>query len=183
MRMPVYLAVFSVLIVLLMVTINNNKIFAEPILKDSSLKAELVAQGLNSPTSMAFLDENHILVLEKNGGNVLLVTNGVLQKQPVLKLHVDHTTLTCYRSLLGIAVISDKSGQSQNVFLYYSELLDGNSQPMPSPSPSKPCGSGDRTWKFLSLMSEQSRSGGEDFIQTSGYAGSQSSPSNPSIGG
>ncbi|MGA9745778.1 MAG: hypothetical protein WBQ16_14300 [Nitrososphaeraceae archaeon] len=55
-----FLAIVSVLIVLLMVTINNSKTFAEPILKDSSLRAELVAQGLHSPTSMAFLDENHI---------------------------------------------------------------------------------------------------------------------------
>ena len=51
-----FLAIVSVLIVLLMVTINNSKTFAEPILKDSSLRAELVAQGLHSPTSMAFLD-------------------------------------------------------------------------------------------------------------------------------
>ena len=94
--MLVNLAIISMLIVLLVVTINN-KIFAEPILKDSSLRAELVVQGLHSPTSMAFLDNNHILVLEKNSGNILLVSNGVLQKQPVLKLHVDHTTLTCCR--------------------------------------------------------------------------------------
>jgi glucose/arabinose dehydrogenase len=124
-EISVYSVVFSVLVVLLIITINNNKAFAEPIFKDTNLRAELVVQGLNSPTSMAFLDENHILVLEKNSGNVLLVSNGVLQKQPVLKLHVDHTTLTCCRGLLGIAIASDKSGQSQNVFLYYSELLDG----------------------------------------------------------
>jgi glucose/arabinose dehydrogenase len=85
----VNLAIISVLIVLLIITINNNIIFAEPILKDNSLRAELVTQGLHSPTSMAFLDENRILVLEKNSGNVLLVSNGVLQKQPVLKLQVD----------------------------------------------------------------------------------------------
>jgi len=100
-------------------------IYADPIFKDRNLRAELIEQGLDSPTSMAFLDANHILVLEKNSGNVLLVSNGILQKQPVLKLHVDHTTLTCCRGLLGIAITSDKSGHSQNVFLYYSELLDG----------------------------------------------------------
>lgn len=71
--MLVNLAIISMLIVPLVVTINN-KIFAEPILKDSSLRAELVVQGLHSPTS--------------NSGNILLVSNGVLQKQPVLKLHV-----------------------------------------------------------------------------------------------
>ena len=83
-----------------------------------------MTQGLHSPTSMAFLDENHILVLEKNSGNVLLVSNGVLQKQPLLKLHADHTTLTCCRGLLGIAVVNEKRDHSQSVFLYYSELLN-----------------------------------------------------------
>jgi glucose/arabinose dehydrogenase len=114
----------SFILALVLIPLTKNNIYAEPVLKDSSLKAEVVTQGLNSPTSMAFLDMNNILVLEKNSGNVLLVSNGVLQKQPVLKLHVDHTTLTCCRGLLGIAVMSGKSGHSQNVFLYYSELLD-----------------------------------------------------------
>jgi glucose/arabinose dehydrogenase len=63
------------------VLLANNNIYAEPIFKDNSLKAELVTQGLNSPTSMAFLDQNNILLLEKNSGNVLLVSNGILIKE------------------------------------------------------------------------------------------------------
>jgi glucose/arabinose dehydrogenase len=118
-----YFVTFSFALVIILFVTNSAD--AKPFLKDTILKAELVTQGLNSPTSMAFLDKNHMLVLEKNSGNVLLVSNGVLQKQPVLKLHVDHTTITCCRGLLGIAVMNDKSGQSQKVFLYYSELLDG----------------------------------------------------------
>jgi len=118
--------IFSVFIVLIScaaITSNKN-IFAEPVLNDSNLKIELVAQGLNSPTSMAFLDSNNILVLEKNSGNVRLLSNGVLEKQPVLKLNVDHTTLTCCRGLLGIAITRNNS-DSKSVFLYYSELIDG----------------------------------------------------------
>ena len=43
----------------------------------------------------------------------------------MLKLHVDHTTPKhAPRGLLGIAVVSDKPAHLQNVFLYYSELLD-----------------------------------------------------------
>src|SRR5207247_961272 len=76
-------------------------------------------------TTMVFLDESNSLVLEKKSGNVLLVSNGVLQKHPILKVHVDHTTLTCCRGLLGIAVTNINSTHFQNVFLYYSELLDG----------------------------------------------------------
>ena len=44
---------------------------------------------------------------------------------------------------------------------------------MPSPLPSRLCGSGFNTLIFLSLISPQSRSGGGAGIQTSGYAGEQ----------
>ena len=68
----------------------------------NSLKVEnFVAHGLSFPTSMAFVDDSNILVLEK-AGQVRLVTNGVLQKQPVLTVPVDNTS---ERGLLGIAVL------------------------------------------------------------------------------
>jgi aldose sugar dehydrogenase len=44
---------------------------------------------------MAFVDSQSILVLEKNSGEVRLVSNGELKDEPVLKLDVDSTTLTC----------------------------------------------------------------------------------------
>ena len=46
----------------------NVSLAQRPIVKDPNLKVEIFAQGLNSPTSMAFLDSNHILVLEKETG-------------------------------------------------------------------------------------------------------------------
>ena len=64
--------------------------------------------GLSLPTSMAFVDNNHILVLEKDG-NVRLVSNGQLQSQPVLHVSVD---VTSERGLLGIAVMN--SSRSTN---------------------------------------------------------------------
>jgi glucose/arabinose dehydrogenase len=93
-----------------------NSAYAQLTFKDSNIKAELVvAEGLSSPTSMAFVDNNKILVLEKNSGEVRLVSNGILQEEPVLKLEVDTTTLTCCRGLLGIANIENE------VFLYLTE--------------------------------------------------------------
>ena len=41
-----------------------------PILNDSNLKVEVVFEGLTSPTSIAFLGPNDILVLEKDKGTV-----------------------------------------------------------------------------------------------------------------
>jgi predicted PurR-regulated permease PerM len=51
----------------------------------NSLKVELVTEGLSFPTSMEFIDSSNILVLQKNTGTVHLVSNGLLQKKPVLE--------------------------------------------------------------------------------------------------
>lgn len=60
-------------------------VFAQPTITDPSLKAELIVDGLLAPTSIAFLDSNNILLLEKEG-NVRLISNGQLQPEPVLQL-------------------------------------------------------------------------------------------------
>ncbi len=77
---------------------------------------------------MAFLDNNNILVLEKDG-LVRLVSNGQLQPQPVLEIPVDSQS---ERGLLGIAVdqnvrsdnSSIQNGITKHIFLYYTELGD-----------------------------------------------------------
>lgn len=92
---------------------------------DQSLNVESFVEGLNSPTSMAFLDSNNIMVLEKDG-TVRLISNGQLQSQSVLEIPVDSQS---ERGLLGIAeeqnTSSDngsiQSGNTKNIFLYYTE--------------------------------------------------------------
>jgi aldose sugar dehydrogenase len=104
------------LILSLLVGGHFNSAYAQPIFKDPDLGVEsIVEEGLSSPTSMAFIGNNSILVLEKNSGEVRLVSNGALLDEPVMKLDVDATTLTCCRGLLGIANIENE------IFLYFSE--------------------------------------------------------------
>src|SRR5262245_27387407 len=82
---------------------------------DPNLAVDVVAQGLSSPTTMAFLGPGDILVLEKNTGKVRRVINGVLQASPVLDVAVNSAS---EHGLLGIAI----NGQSPpRVFLYYTE--------------------------------------------------------------
>ena len=103
-----------------------NPGYAQPSVTDTSLNVEAAVEGLSSPTSMVFLDENDILVLEKEG-NVRLVANGILQEQPILQVPVNAEG---ERGLLGVAISngsngsggSNQSGQTTtNVFLYYTE--------------------------------------------------------------
>jgi aldose sugar dehydrogenase len=84
----------------------------QPILKDPNLQAEIYVEGFSWPTSMAFLDNNNILVLEKEG-TVRLVTDGILQEEPVLEVDVNSKI---ERGLLGIAIMN-----KDTVFLYYTE--------------------------------------------------------------
>lgn len=116
------------LLLFILIQIQNTDINAEPKLNDELLTVNLLVEGLKSPTSMAFLDKDHILVLEKNSGKVLLVTNNKLQNDPVLKLNIDNTTPpTCCRGLLGIAVENDKNSMiNKNIFIYFSERLEND---------------------------------------------------------
>ncbi|MDR4512086.1 MAG: PQQ-dependent sugar dehydrogenase [Nitrososphaeraceae archaeon] len=101
--------------------INNNIDYVsaqEPTLKDPNLKVETIVEGLSWPTSMAFIENNNILVLEKEKGTVRLVSNGILQEEPVLKVNVDSIS---ERGLLGIAILDQDS-----VFLYYTESSNNN---------------------------------------------------------
>src|SRR5581483_10338717 len=66
-------------------TPKNDK----PIIHDDGLKVELVSQGLQNPTSMRFLPDGNILVLEKNDGQARLVSTSenetnALKAKPVL---------------------------------------------------------------------------------------------------
>jgi aldose sugar dehydrogenase len=64
-----------------------DPVYALPSVIDTSLNVEAAVEELSSPTSMAFLDENDTLILEKEG-NVRLVANGILKEQPILQIPV-----------------------------------------------------------------------------------------------
>src|SRR4030095_9573811 len=70
----------------------------QPYINDDSLIVESIVEGFSSPTSMKFVDDNDILVLEKDG-HVRHVVDGVLQEQLVLQIPVSTEN---ERGLLGI---------------------------------------------------------------------------------
>jgi glucose/arabinose dehydrogenase len=95
---------------------------AQPtVVKDPTLKVELLSQGLRSPTSMAFLGPSDILVLEKETGTVQRIINGSMLPQPVLQVPVSTTS---ERGMLGIAIAKHNNGPTY-VFLYYTKLGGG----------------------------------------------------------
>jgi glucose/arabinose dehydrogenase len=67
----------------------------KPKLTDSLLKVEEVVTGLDTPTTMAFLGPNDILVLEKDKGTVQRIIDGKLAGQPLLDVNVANSVERC----------------------------------------------------------------------------------------
>src|SRR5215216_669605 len=100
----------------------------QPSIKDPNLGVELVSSdGLELPTSMAFLGPDDILVLEKEKGTVQRIVNGKLLPTPVLTVDVATEVERC---MCGIAVSKSDSG-TVYVFLYFTEAdRSGSSEPI-----------------------------------------------------
>jgi glucose/arabinose dehydrogenase len=92
------------------------------IVNDSSFKIQIVAQGLEFPTTMAFNGPNDILVLEKEKGSVRRIVDGNLISKPLLKFDVKIPSETC---MCGIAVSKNDPARTY-VYLYLTEIQPGN---------------------------------------------------------
>ncbi|OLD64426.1 MAG: hypothetical protein AUI47_05995 [Acidobacteria bacterium 13_1_40CM_2_68_5] len=88
---------------------------------DPGLQVEVVAGGLSQPTTMAFIGDGDILVLQKANGQVRRIIGGVVQPVPALDVAVDSVN---ERGLLGIALDPDFP-VDRRVFLYYTESSTG----------------------------------------------------------
>jgi glucose/arabinose dehydrogenase len=94
----------------------------QPSIKDPNLGVQLVSSdGLEFPTSMAFLGPDDILVLEKEKGTVQRIVNGEMLPTPILTVAVASQVERC---MCGIAVSKSDSG-TVYVFLYFTEA-DGS---------------------------------------------------------
>src|ERR671915_1197596 len=89
-----------------------------PIIHDPNLKVELIVQGLDLPTTMAFLGPNDILVLEKEKGTVQRIVNGKILPEPLLDVNVATSQERC---MCGIAISKNFIRGHTYVFLYYTE--------------------------------------------------------------
>jgi glucose/arabinose dehydrogenase len=108
---------------------NLNTLFAfikrnpSLVFPNDHLKVHTVVDTLSSPTSMAFIDNNSMLVLERSG-NVRLVSDGILRDKPVMKVSVNTEG---ERGLLGIATTFDMQLESYDKLGMNSEPASKNS--------------------------------------------------------
>lgn len=86
---------------------------AMPTVKDPDMVVQKYVPGICcSPTTMAFLDKDDILVLEKSSGEVHLIHDGVFVGSPALK---ENVTSDDDQGMLGIDIVGKK------VYLYITQ--------------------------------------------------------------
>ena len=125
-----YRVVTLLMCLLVMVFVDSERVGAQPTVVDPRLEVRTVVSGLNSPTTMAFLGDDDILVLEKETGKVQRVMNGAIQST-VLDLPVNFGS---ERGLLGIA-LHPKFPTNPGVYLYWTESTTGNDTSVLSATP------------------------------------------------
>ncbi|HEX6294147.1 MAG TPA: PQQ-dependent sugar dehydrogenase, partial [Nitrososphaeraceae archaeon] len=110
--MVINLFICTILFLTLCNLLNNNvgNAFAgtekePPLINDENLQITQLVGELNFPTGIDFLDENDILVIEKNTGQVKRILDGEILPEPVLDVNVASES---ERGLLGIAILNKK---------------------------------------------------------------------------
>ena len=106
-----------------------------PQIYDPNLHAEVVVEGLELPTTMAFLGPNDMLVLEKEKGTVQRIIDGKILPQPLLDVNVAGFIERC---MCGIAISTDTPGHTY-VFLFYTEAQTADREDMTA-DPKAPLG-------------------------------------------
>jgi glucose/arabinose dehydrogenase len=106
---------------------------------DPALEVEVIATGLEAPTSMAFLGAGDFLVLQKNNGLVLRFAPGIAEPTIVLDVAVHSRS---ERGLLGIASSPDFIND-RHVYLYYTESATGSDTSSQSSDPA-----GNRVYRY-----------------------------------
>jgi len=97
-----------------------------PQLNDEALRVEpVIEEELLFPTSMVFVDNDTLLVTQKNNGDVISIINGTVKSQPAISVEVNNEG---FKGLLGIAAMEKPSSSSHTkfVFLYFTESLGGD---------------------------------------------------------
>jgi len=101
---------------------NKKQIEISPNYKDR-IKEDLYVKGLSFPTSMIFVDNNSLLVTEKDQGNVRLISKGILQKDPVFT--INNISNEKEQGLLGITLSNKYAYGIRNSFGLAIDPLTG----------------------------------------------------------
>ena len=91
---------------------------------DTRIKIEPIYDGLKSPTAIAFLSSNDMLVLEANNNKIMRIVNGQMLDEPVLDLGNTIRNMTC---MCDIAILQNDNGTSYAfLYIYHIDVTEGD---------------------------------------------------------
>ena len=104
---------------------GQRQLLSLPQSNDEALRVEpVIEEELLFPTSMVFVDNDTLLVTQKNDGDVISITNGTVKSRPAISVEVNNEG---FKGLLGIAAMEKpSSSHTKFVFLYFTESLGGD---------------------------------------------------------
>ena len=75
----------------------------------------VIEEELLFPTSMVFVDNDTLLVTQKNDEDVISIINGTVKSQPAISVEVNNEG---FKGLLGIAAMEKPSSSSHTKFVF-----------------------------------------------------------------
>jgi aldose sugar dehydrogenase len=84
---------------------------------DTKIKIELVYDGLDFPTAIAFLGPDDMLILQRNDNRIMRIVNGQMLNEPVLDLG---NTVKIQGCMCGLTILQNDNSTSY-AFVYYYE--------------------------------------------------------------
>jgi glucose/arabinose dehydrogenase len=85
---------------------------------DTGLKIEPIYSGLESPTAIAFLGPNDMLILQKQNNSIMRIVNGQMLDEPILDDLGNNVELVGDSCMCDMAILHNDNGTSY-AFVYY----------------------------------------------------------------
>jgi aldose sugar dehydrogenase len=116
--------------------LSANIATAQPSVLDSSLTVDHLLDVPFKPSNMKFLNQNEILILDRDQGRVYVIKDSEMRQEPLLDVNV---ATVGYRGLLGIDTLTGKDNVTY-IFLYYTESISKDGDDESDPGGFQPVG-------------------------------------------
>lgn len=112
-------------IILICACLYSSYAYGYPSLNDNNISVEQYATGLNHPTTMAFLGDDDILVLEKDNGTIVRIKDG--EHFPIFDVEVANDKELGMLGIDAVKRFSNATVGVYDIFLRYTEYYDQKS--------------------------------------------------------
>ena len=149
-------------IILICACLYCSNAYGYPSINDNNISVERYATGLNHPTTMAFLGDNDVLILEKDNGTIVRLKDGELF--PFFDVEVANDKELGMLGIDAVKRFSNSTVGVYDIFLRYTEYYNEKSGKGSSDTTTKPYGSINNQLYKYTLIDDLIRGPGHETI-------------------